>query len=123
MAAVYQAVFFCQLQPMLMFLVTITVFLFYWVNKVKLLRMCKIPEITEILIFETALAQAAIIPIIYGSGSIVLSYIEYTENQSLPLDYTPAIICISIGLFSFFNPGDILNKVVSWFLVKFNIFI
>jgi hypothetical protein len=51
MAATYQAAFFCQLQPVLLILVTLTVVAFYWVNKFKVLRTCKIPEITEMLVF------------------------------------------------------------------------
>ena len=46
MAATYQAAFFCQLQPSLLILVTLTVIAFYWVNKYKILRTCQIPEIT-----------------------------------------------------------------------------
>ena len=43
MAATYQAAFFCQLQPTLLILVTLTVAGFYWVNKFKVLRTCRIP--------------------------------------------------------------------------------
>jgi len=43
MAATFQAAFFCQLQPSLLILVTLVVVLFYWVNKFKVLRACKIP--------------------------------------------------------------------------------
>ena len=75
MAATYQAAFFCQLQPSLLILVTLVVVFFYWVNKFKVLKTCKIPEITEMLIFETVLSQAAIIPMVYGAGTIVISYI------------------------------------------------
>jgi hypothetical protein len=75
MAATFQAAFFCQLQPSLLVLIFLVVVFFYWVNKYKVLRTCNIPEITEILIFETALSQAALIPIVYGAGSIVMTYI------------------------------------------------
>ena len=47
-------------------------FSFYFINKLKLLRYCKIPEMTEILVFENAISQAGLVPIIYGLGSITV---------------------------------------------------
>jgi hypothetical protein len=118
MAATYQAAFFCQLQPSLLILVTLVVICFYWVNKFKVLRTCKIPEITEMLVFETALSQAAFIPIVYGAGTIVISYIENHYNPNLPVNYIPAFVSIGIGVFGFSNPGDCLNKVVNFMMNK-----
>ena len=43
MGATFQAAFFCQLQPSVLILVFFVVVLFYWVNKFKVLRTCKIP--------------------------------------------------------------------------------
>lgn len=63
------------------------------------------------LIFETALSQAALIPIVYGAGTIVISYIENHYDPTLPINYVPALISIGLGIFGFFNPGDCLNIV------------
>ena len=74
---------------------------------------------TELLVFETAISQAGLVPILYGVGSISISYMEYTLDNTLPINYVPSGIAIGIGLFGIFNPGDILNKIVikimEWF--------
>ena len=48
----------------------------------------------------------------YGIGSITISYMEYTLDNSIPMNYVPSAIVIGIGLFGLFNPGDILNKII-----------
>ena len=58
------------------------------------------------------------VPIIFGAGTIVLSYIETSYNPTLPLNYTPAIISIGIGVIGFFNPGNFLNKLVKFIMEK-----
>ena len=73
--AIIHAAFFCHLQPFIMIIVTLMVLVFYFINKVKILRMCKIPEMTELLVFETAISQAGLVPILYGVGSISISYL------------------------------------------------
>lgn len=110
--AIIHAAFFCHLQPFILILVTGMIASFYFINKIKILRYCKIPEMTELLVFETALSQAGLVPIIYGTGSIVISYLEYLKDDSLPINYVPSAICIGIGFFGIFNPCDILNKIV-----------
>jgi hypothetical protein len=70
------------------------------------------------MVFETALSQAAIVPIIYGAGSIVITYIEASYNPSLPLSYTQGFIAVGIGFFGFFNPKDCLNKIAKFFMNK-----
>lgn len=44
---ILHAAFFCRLQPILFFIVTFMILLFFIVNKIKLLRVCKIPSMTE----------------------------------------------------------------------------
>ena len=38
------------------------------------------PEITDYLFFDTALTQAGYVPLVYGAGSIVNSYIVSLEQ-------------------------------------------
>lgn len=70
------------------------------------------------LIFETVLSQAVLIPVIYGAGSIVISYIENSYNPKLPKNYVPPLISIGLGVFGFFNPGDFLNIIAKWIVEK-----
>jgi hypothetical protein len=55
---------------------------------------------------------------VYGAGSIVMSYIETHYNPNLSTNYYPAIISILLGLLGFSNPGDFLNKTTNYFMDK-----
>lgn len=77
---VFHAVFYCHLLPPLLFFALAEIFLYIWINRVKILRFCKLPELTEILVFNTALSQAALVPIIYGGGSHLIGYFEHDRN-------------------------------------------
>ena len=107
--AIIHAAFFCYLQPSILILVAIMVIIFYFINRLKLITYCKIPEMTELLVFETALAQAGMVPIVYGVGSIVLAYIHQRVEPGLQIPYVSSAIAIGVGLIGFFNPCDILN--------------
>lgn len=72
--AVLHAAFFCHLQPFTIVLVFCMIVVFYLINRFKLLRFCLIPEMTELLVFETALTHAGLVPIVYGVGCLVISY-------------------------------------------------
>lgn len=110
------AAFFCQLQPFILFLVTLMVAIFYFINKIKILKYSKIPEITELLVFETAVSQAGMVPVMYGVGSIVIMYMESTIHDNLLINYVPSAICIFIGLIGIFNPKDFLNTIIGWII-------
>lgn len=66
------AAFFCRLQPILIFLNMCAIFLLYLINRYKIIRLCKIPGMTEYLVFDTALTFMALIPLFYGVGAVVL---------------------------------------------------
>ena len=67
---------------------------------------------TDLLVFETALSQAGLVPIMYGTGSVVIAYMERSINKDIAMPYVSSFICIGVGLLGIFNPGDILNKIV-----------
>ena len=68
---------------------------------------------TELLVFETALSQATLVPIMYGAGSLTLAFIEKTyANKEIELPYVSSFISIAIGFIGIFNPGGFLNKIV-----------
>ena len=77
---ILHAAFFVSLQPAIIFLVTANLFIFYWIYKFKIFYVCKMPEITDYLVFDTALHQAGYVPILYGAGSIVNSFIVSVEQ-------------------------------------------
>jgi hypothetical protein len=58
--------------------------LFYVVSKYKILRICKIPEMTEYLIFSNAALMLGFVPLYYGTGCIVISYFQNIEDPRRP---------------------------------------
>ena len=91
----------------------VEVSVYFWINKYKLLRLIKIPELTEILVFDTALTQADLAPIIYGCGSLLIAYYQEKLYHYDVYDVRFPFIAIAIGLVSFTNPANILNRLVS----------
>lgn len=80
--SILHAAFFCKLQPIILAIAAVTMALFFIVNKVRLLRFCKIPDMSDHLIFETAVYMLSLVPVYYGAGSMVLSYFQNIDNPS-----------------------------------------
>lgn len=110
---IMHALFYCQLQPLVLIFVFAQTFLFYWVCKIKVLKMCKIPAMTDRLIFEVAIYQVMLAPIFYGAGSFFNSYVSHKiGNPSTNLHIIGSIICFGIGSFNYLNPGNIFQRIV-----------
>lgn len=110
---IMHAIFYCQLQPMVLIFVFAQIFLFYWVCKIKVLKMSKIPAMTERLIFEVAIYQVMLAPIFYGAGSFFTNYVSNKKgNPETDLHFIGAAISFGIGSFNYFNPGNIFQRVV-----------
>ena len=58
MGAIFHAAFFVTLQPTIIYFLVFTLIGFYWYNKYMVLKACKIPEMTDYLIFENAIASS-----------------------------------------------------------------
>lgn len=113
MPNIAHAVFFCKLQPIILIFACIQAFFFYWVCKIKVLKMCKMPAITEKLIFEVAIYQVMLAPIFYGTGSIFNSYASHQLNNELDFHFIGSAICVGIGCFNYLNPGNLFQKIVN----------
>jgi hypothetical protein len=115
---VLHAAFFCELQPFILFFALIEAIGFYWVCKFKVLKWCKIPQMTEKLIFDVALSFFMLVPIFYGVGSIFNSYIASTLNPNRTFSFIPSAICLGIGLLGYFNPKNSIQRFVEYFVIK-----
>ncbi len=72
---IYHAIFYCYIQPILLVLVFIFLIIFYWINKYKVFRRCKIPNYNSTIIFEKFISDSMLIPIIFAIGSALLNYV------------------------------------------------
>jgi hypothetical protein len=110
---IMQALFFCQLQPMLLVFAFAQTFLFYWVCKIKVLKISKIPVLIDRLVFEVAVYHVMLAPIFYGVGSIYNSYVSSRLNPNVSFSFVGGAICVGLGLLNYFNPGNIFQKIVN----------
>jgi hypothetical protein len=115
---ILHAAFFCELQPFILVLALLEAIGFYWVCKFKVLKWCKIPQMTKRLIFDVAVSQFMLVPIFYGVGSIFNSYLASTINFDRSFSFIPSAICVGIGLLGYFNPKDSIQRLIEYFVVK-----
>jgi hypothetical protein len=106
------ALFFCELQPFILVLVAIQIFLFYWACKVRVLRMCKIPALIDRLVFEVAIDEMMLAPIFYGVGSIYNSYVASQLQENISFNFIASSICVGIGVLNYVNPADFTLKLI-----------
>lgn len=114
-SSILHAAFFCKLQPVILIIITANICLFFFVNKIKILRFCKIPDMTDYLVFDTSIWLLSLVPLYYGAGSIVLSYLQQIQYPNYPFSVLTNIapmLCIIVGLFGIGNPKGILNKML-----------
>ncbi len=110
---IMHGLFFCQLQPMVLIFVFVQTFFFYWFCKIKVLKMCKIPAMTEKLIFEVAIYQVMLAPLFYGAGSFYNIYVSNKiGDPTTGLHFIGAAISFGIGCLNYLNPGNIFQKIV-----------
>jgi hypothetical protein len=111
---IMQAVFFCQLQPILLLFAFVQTCLFYWVCKIKVLKFCRIPVLLDKFIFDSAIYQVMLAPVFYGIGSICNTYISNRINPNIQFSFLGAAICLGLGVFNYLNPGNIFQRLVEW---------
>lgn len=119
--SILHAAFFCKLQPIILFIIAVNICVFFFVNRVKILRFCKIPDMTEFLLFDTAVWMLGLVPIYYGTGSIVIAYLQNQQDKNFPFSLSSSIasfICIGIGLFGIANPGGVINRMLLFLVGK-----
>ena len=86
--------------------------IFYWMIRHLLLRQCKLPYIVDFFVFETVIAYAMNIPLVYAAGSLFHIYMR-GENLT-PVHTLPSFICIIIWFLSSQNPFGIFKRLTSF---------
>ena len=70
-AVISQAAFYCHLSPIILFYLVGNIMFFHLINKYLILRMSKIPDMIDFLVFETCVSYALNFPLLCGLGSII----------------------------------------------------
>ena len=105
-----QAAFYCHLSPIILIYLVFSLILFHLINKYMILRMSKIPDMIDFLVFETVVGYALNIPLLYGIGSIIfLSLRGDAPNFGY---YIPSIICIIVWFLSVQSPFGLYKKII-----------
>ena len=69
--------FYCTLQPILLFVVSVCTILFYYVKKYLLLRRYGAPKMLSILVFKNALSGMNYVPLFYAAGCLVFTSVVH----------------------------------------------
>lgn len=112
-----QAAFYCHLSPMILFYLFLNLMLFHLINRYLLLRMSKIPDLIDYLVFETCVGYAMNFPLLYGVGSIV--FINLRNDAPNFGYYVPSILCIVVWFIAVQSPFGICRCIVGTFMKCF----
>ena len=112
-----QAFFFCHLQPILLFYLLINLVFFHLINRYMILRMSKIPDLLDVMIFETCIKFALNIPCLYGVSSIF--FLALRGDAKNFAYYIPSILCLIVWLISVVNPCNICQSIVDCLVETF----
>lgn len=61
------------------------------------------------MVYNTAISQIGVVPIIYGCGSHLIGYFEHNRFETYTLRAALEFAAIGMGVLTFLNPGDLLN--------------
>ena len=111
-ANLLHASFYCILQPFLLVLTGLGVFLFYYIKKYLLLTRYNEPHMLNKLVFSNAVAALSYVPVFYGVGGLVFLTVIYDPKVEL---IVPSAIAVLLGLFNTFNPGGWFDKPIEYF--------
>ncbi len=105
-----QAAFFCHLSPIILVYLTGSIIFFHLINRYLILRMSKITDMIDFLVFETCVGYALNFPLLYGTGSIIFLFLrDDAPNFGY---YVPSILCIIIWFFSVQSPFGFYRRFV-----------
>ena len=112
--AIIHTMFYCHLQPMLFLILIFNMTGFYYIMKYLLLRRCKIPDLTDIRIFQCAISSVSYGTLFYCLGSILFIILEAYETPGMELSVSeliPSCICLILWVALSMNPFHITTKI------------
>lgn len=112
--AIFHALFFCHLQPIILIYVSLNMTIFFFIMKYMLFRRCKIPELTNVQVFQFAMFAISYGAVFYGVGSMFFLIIDdnLIIKDSIHL-LVPSILCIILWFLTslnVFNVSDAINN-------------
>jgi hypothetical protein len=84
------------------------------VYRIHIFYYCNAPKLLDVSVFCTALTQVCLAPLLYGIGSVVLSYTENSLNPKHPFEFYQGLICIGLTLLFWFNPYHVFYKMAKY---------
>lgn len=115
--AIFHAMFYCHLQPMILLIVTVNTSVFIIIMKYMLLRRCKIPDLTSFEIFQYSTYMLSLAPAYYFIGSIFFILIDDTvqiTSEGLLLFTIPYMVCLLIWFLAVLDVGSIFTNFNHW---------
>ena len=114
--AIFHALFFCHLQPILLIYVSLNMTIFFFIMKYMLFRRCKIPGLINVQVFQFAMFAISYGAVFYGFGSMFFLIIDdkIVIKDSVHI-LVPSILCLIVWFLinlNLFNVSDIINNYI-----------
>ena len=116
--AIFHAMFYCHLQPFILFVAFFNMNIFQANMKYMMLRRCKIPELTDIQVFNFALFGISFGPLFYGLGSLFFLFMD--DKQLTVWEALPSVFCLLAWFSGTMNLFSIPEKMIKNLLKYMN---
>jgi hypothetical protein len=113
LTAINQSVFYCYLQPTLLFVITGNMLFFYLIQKYLLFKRCKIPPLTDLIVFETCVSLSMRIPLFLGVGSL---FFVLRQEDTTWLHVFACALMVFVSVMGSYNPKSLFTKLM-WVFV------
>lgn len=107
-SAIFHAMFYCHLQPIILIVVTFNMTLFFIIMKYLLYNRCKILELTNTDVFHSAIFFSNCAAAYYAVGSIFFYIIDDSCDFSVTI-LIPSIVCLVVWFLSNVNICNIFT--------------
>lgn len=97
------------MQPAILLVCTLSTLGNIIVYRFQIFFHCSAPKLLDVSVFNTALSQACLAPLLYGIGSVVLSYTDSSLNPNHPFEYHQGLICIGLSSLFYLNPYHVFS--------------
>ena len=110
--AIFHALFFCHLQPIILAFVSLNMTLFFFVMKYMLFRRCKIPELTNVQVYQFAMFAISYGAVFYGVGSLFFLIIDEKVDLNQNISFCiPSVLCLLIWFLANLNVCNVSESI------------
>ena len=117
-SAVFHAMFYCHLQPLILLIVGVNTSFFLIIMKYMLLRRCKIPDLTRIDIFSYSMFMISLAPLYFIIGRLFFLTIDGQKPDNFWIIYFPCAVALLIWFLAILDVGKFFTSLCKCIMDK-----